>query len=156
MYPKIDSLPRTLSLETDELWILTYSGLSKIFDILYSKFCAATVGIMSTVTMDILEGRNRQTERVDQISSVLSLESNDFTAGTSNVGVDIKCFPQVIYGRGTGHGTNIEEHTDIGLEDWAERIEEPSMGVDLLLVFLLETENYLDRNQSSILSFNFH
>lgn len=46
----------------------------------------------------------------------------------------------MVYGGGPWHGADIEEDTDIGLEDGTKRVEEPAVRVDLLLVFLFETE----------------
>lgn len=50
----------------------------------------------------------------------------------------------------------IEQDTDIGLEDGAEGIEEPTMGVDLLLVFFFETKDDLDGDYTTRGIFDFH
>ena len=52
--------------------------------------------------------------------------------------------------RWSGHSTDIEEDADVGLKDGAERVEKPSMTVDLLLILLLEAENQLNRNHAFV------
>lgn len=56
----------------------------------------------------------------------------------------VKAFPELVNGRSCGLRTNVEQDTNIGLDEWAKGIEEPSMAVQLLLVLLLEAENDLD------------
>ncbi len=45
----------------------------------------------------------------------------------------------------TRHCTDVEQDANIGLENGAKGIEEPTMGIDLLLVLLLETKDDLHR-----------
>jgi len=75
---------------------------------------------------------------------VFSLQSDDFTTGTTDVGVDIECLPQVINRGGPGHSPDINKNANVGLEDRSKGVEEPTMRVDLFLVFLFQTEQDLD------------
>ena len=50
----------------------------------------------------------------------------------------------------TRHSTDIEQHTDVRVEDRAERVEEPPMRVDLLLVLLLHAEDDLRRHDALV------
>lgn len=38
---------------------------------------------------------------------------------------------------------DVQEHADSGLEDWRKRVEGPPVGVEFLLILLLEAEDYL-------------
>ena len=49
---------------------------------------------------------------------------------------------------GPGHGTDVKQYADVRLEDGTERVEEPAVRVDLLLILLLETEDNLDGYQT--------
>lgn len=40
-------------------------------------------------------------------------------------------------------GTRIDEHADVGVKNAAERLEKPSMRVDLLLILLFQAEEHL-------------
>jgi len=66
-------------------------------------------------------------ERVEEVSTVFSLEGNDLAACAAHVGVDVECLPEMVYGRGTWHGTDVMEDADIGLEYRPKRIEKPAM-----------------------------
>lgn len=96
------------------------------------------------------------TKGVDQVLTILALQCDDLTTSTSYVRVDVERLPQVVNGGRTGHGTNIKQHANVGLQDGAKRVEEPSVRVDLLLILLLQTEDHLDRNQSAIRTFDLH
>ena len=61
----------------------------------------------------------------------------------------------MVYRRRARHGTHIEENTDVGLEDGAKGVEEPSMRVDFLLVLFLETEYDLDGYDAFFCAFDF-
>lgn len=102
----------------------------------------------------ILEILSRN-QRINQIRPILSLERHNLPTRSADVRVDIKRLPQMVYRRRTGHGTHIEEDANIGLEDGAESVEEPSMRVDLLLVFLFEAEDNLDRYDAFFCAFYF-
>ena len=51
----------------------------------------------------------------------------------------------MVYRRGAGHGTDVKEDAEIGLEDGSDSTEEPTVRVNLLLIFLVEAEDDLDR-----------
>lgn len=57
--------------------------------------------------------------------------------------------------RRAGHGADVEEDADVGLEDGSEGVEEPAVGVDLLLVFLFEAEDDLDGDDAFFGAFDF-
>lgn len=96
------------------------------------------------------------TQRVDQVLSVFALQRDDFTARSADIGVDIECLPQVIDGRRAGHGTHIEQNADVGLQDGAERVEEPAVRIDLLLILLLQAENDLHGDHAAVSAFDLH
>ena len=56
--------------------------------------------------------------------------------------------------RGSRHGSDIEENADIGLQDGAERVEEPTVRVDFLLVLLLQAKDDLDWNVALLRAFD--
>jgi len=49
----------------------------------------------------------------------------------------------VINRSGSGHSSDVDENANIGLENWTEGVEEPTMRVDFFLVDLLQTEQNL-------------
>ena len=53
----------------------------------------------------------------------------------------------------TRHCTNIEQDANIGLENGTKGVEEPTMGIDLLLIFLLETKDDLHRHNTLLRAF---
>lgn len=55
---------------------------------------------------------------------------------------------------GTRLGTDIEEDANVGLKNRAKRIEEPAVGVDLLLIFLLQTKDDLHGNNTFLRAFD--
>ena len=90
----------------------------------------------------------------------------DFTTASSEVGIVVECLPQVVDGFASRFGTSVDKHTDIRLsdggnlrrglvsrrngahlKDFTDTIEEPSMGVDLLLILGLQDKNDLDRHE---------
>lgn len=94
-------------------------------------------------------------EGVEEVGAVFAFECDDFAAGSAYVGVDVECFPEVIYGGGTRHGTDVEENADVGLEDRTKSVEEPSVGVDLFLILFFETEDDLNGDDALFGSFDF-
>jgi hypothetical protein len=94
-------------------------------------------------------------EGVEEVDSILALEGNDLAAGTANVVVDSNAFPMMVNRRWSWNGTNIKEDTDIGLEDGSESVEEPAVRVDFPLIFLFETEDNLDGDDTFFGSFDF-
>jgi len=90
----------------------------------------------------------------------------NFTTTPSEIGVVVECLPEVVDGFTSRFGTSINKYTDLRLssggnlrhglgsrrndahlKDFANAIEEPSMGVDLLLVFGFQDEDDLDRHE---------
>ena len=55
---------------------------------------------------------------------------------------------------GTRHGTDIEEDANVRLENRAKCVEEPAMGVDLLLIFLLQAKDDLHGNNTFLRAFD--
>jgi hypothetical protein len=47
-----------------------------------------------------------------------------------------------------GLGTNVKKDADVGLENGTEGVEEPTMGVDLLLILLFKAKHDLHRNDT--------
>lgn len=66
-------------------------------------------------------------KRIQEVLSILALECHNLSASTADVGIDIKCFPEMVYGSGSGHRSNVEQYTDIGLEDGPKSVEEPAV-----------------------------
>jgi hypothetical protein len=92
-------------------------------------------------------------KRVQEVETILSLESDDLAASASDVGIDVKGLPEMVNGCGTGHGTYVQEDTDVRLKDGTESVEEPAMRVDLFLILFLETENDLDWTCATLCAF---
>ena len=85
----------------------------------------------------------------------------NFTTASTKVWIVVEGFPQVVDGLPSGLGTSVDKNTDLGLsrsqtqgygsertetpyfEHFANGIEEPTVGVDLLLVLFLHTEDNL-------------
>ena len=112
---------------------------------------------MSSIRLDKgnctkLDGR--RTEKIQQLLPVFTLEGNNFTASTAYIRVDVEHIPEMINRAGTKHGTDIEENANVRLENRAKRVEEPAMGVDLLLVFLLQAKDDLHGNNTFLRAFN--
>ena len=82
--------------------------------------------------------------------TILALQRDDLTARAAHVRVNVESFPEMINGGGAWHSTNVKQHADIGLQNRAECVEEPSMRVDLLRVLLLQTEDDLERDQPAL------
>ncbi|RUS32050.1 hypothetical protein BC938DRAFT_476390 [Jimgerdemannia flammicorona] len=100
-------------------------------------------GLVKNVGHLILKVLGRD-ERVQKIDTGGTSQGTDFTASTGDIGVDVEGLPQVIDGGVTGPRTDIEQDTDVGLDDGTKGLEEPTMGVDFLGILLLQTEHDLD------------
>lgn len=85
---------------------------------------------------------------------IFSLQSNDLTAGSTNVRVDIECLPQVINRSGSGHSSDIDKNANVGLKNRAKGVKKPTMRIDLFLVLLLQTEYNLHRDIATFGSLN--
>jgi len=94
-------------------------------------------------------------EWVDEIYAEFAFESDDLAAGTAYVGVYVEGFPEVVDGCGAGHSANVEQDTDVGLEDGAEGVEEPPVRIDLFLIFFFEAEDDLDWDDAAFVAFQF-
>lgn len=82
-------------------------------------------------------------ERVEELFAVLQ-HGLDLTTGTCAHRLDIESLPQLVDRIAARLCSSIDEHTDIGFQYSAEGLEEPSVGVDLLLILLLQAEEHLD------------
>lgn len=71
----------------------------------------------------------------------------DLTASTTEILVVVEALPEREQRLGAGLGTGIKQNADLGVQDAAESIEEPTMRVDLLAVCRLQAENELHRRQ---------
>lgn len=89
-------------------------------------------------------------ERIQEIEAVFPFEGNDFSARTTNIGIDIECLPQMVDGSGAGHSSDIKKNTDVWLKDRTKSVEEPTMGINFLLILLLETEDNLNGTSTSL------
>ena len=87
-------------------------------------------------------------QRVEQTEHVLTLSSLDLTSSAGNIGVLIKCLPQVVERHRLWSSSNIEQNTNVGLKGTTEGIEEPSVRVQLFLVVFLQTKDNLARHYS--------
>lgn len=96
------------------------------------------------LVLEVLSGDQR-------VQQLLSMRQHDldFTACASAHGLHVKRLPQVVDGVPPGLRTRVKEHADIGVQDTTEGLEEPTVGVDLLLVLLLQAEEHLDRGPSA-------
>ena len=56
----------------------------------------------------------------------------------------VEALPEIVNGRASGLGSDIEQNAHVGLDEWTKRIEKPSVTVEFLLVLLLQTENDLN------------
>lgn len=79
---------------------------------------------------------NCRTEGIEHFEAVLPLERDDLSTGSGNLFIDMERPPQMIDCRRAGHCAYVEEYADFGLKNGTERLESPSMRVNLLLVLL--------------------
>ena len=54
----------------------------------------------------------------------------------------------------TRHRTDVKQDANVGLENGTKSVKEPSMGIDLLLVFLFEAKDYLHRHNAFLRAFD--
>ena len=125
-----------------------------MLDILYSKFCAATMTPMQSQKEGCMRAHKRRTKRVQEFLPVFAFEGDDFAASTSNIGVYVKRLPEMINGARTGHGTNVKKDADVGLENGTKGVEEPTMRIDLFLVNLFQAKDDLHRDNTLLGAFN--
>jgi len=87
----------------------TYKGLSRMLDILYSRFCAATVLPSTRSKMKhYYEAVQRQTERIQELLPIFALEGDNFSARTPDIRVDIEHLPQMINQAGARYHPDIQ------------------------------------------------
>ena len=55
----------------------------------------------------------------------------------------VEALPEIVNGRASGLGSDIEQNAHVGLDKRAKRVEEPSVTIELLLVLLLQAEDDL-------------
>ena len=55
---------------------------------------------------------------------------------------------------GTRNCADVEEDANVRMKDRSKCVEEPAMGIDLILVLLLQTKDYLHRDNSFLLAFD--
>lgn len=80
---------------------------------------------------------------VQQILAAGTQHGLNFTASATAHGFQVECLPQVIDGIAARASTSIEKDADVGIQDTAKSLEEPSVRVDLLLILLLQAEEHL-------------
>lgn len=71
----------------------------------------------------------------------------NLTTGTTKILVVVETLPEREERLGAGLSTRIEQDTHFGVQDAANGGEEPSVGVNLLAVLLLQAEHHLDRGK---------
>jgi hypothetical protein len=89
----------------------------------------------------------RRHEGVEQIDAEFPLERDNLATRPAHVTVNVETLPEVVDGGRAGHGADVEEDADVGFQDRSERVEEPPVRVDLLLVLLFQAEDDLDRRR---------
>jgi hypothetical protein len=55
---------------------------------------------------------------------------------------------------GTRNGADIEEDANVRMKDRSKCVEEPAMGIDIFLVLLLQTKDYLHGENSFLRAFD--
>lgn len=73
-------------------------------------------------------------QRVPEVFAKFAGIRKDFSTRSSDIDVFFKHLVKLVNTGPAGFGTDVEENTDIGLDEWCKGIEEPPMGVELLLV----------------------
>lgn len=68
----------------------------------------------------------------------------DFTTSTTEILVVVEGLPESEQRLGAGLSTGIEQDADFGVQNTTNGSEQPSVGVDLLGVLLLQAEHHLD------------
>ncbi|KAG6823132.1 hypothetical protein H0H92_011284 [Tricholoma furcatifolium] len=67
----------------------------------------------------------RHDERVHEIRAPAALERHDLAVCAGDVGVDVECLREVVYRYWDGLGADVEEDTDVALEEGPKGVEEP-------------------------------
>jgi hypothetical protein len=143
---------------TDELEELVlwrcYKSLSRLLEILYpDSFWAATSALSVRSHKKTFEG---QIWRIKKVLAVFPLQRHNFAASSSNVRVDIKCSPQMIYWCRHRHCSNANENANVRLRnraypevDWGSTQKKQKHGISFgtttchaCLHSLLESHDY--------------
>lgn len=80
--------------------------------------------------------------------TLFTLSGNDIATGTTNFRVDAGRPPEVVESARAKPRTDIERDTNAWQENQEIGVEEPAVGVDLLLVLLFDAEDDLHRNDT--------
>jgi hypothetical protein len=73
----------------------------------------------------------------------------DLTTSASQIFVVVEALPKSEKRLGAGLGSGIEQNADFRVKNAANGSEEPSVGVDLLAVLLLQAEHHLHGRQGA-------
>jgi hypothetical protein len=96
----------------------------------------------------------RRTKRIQKLLPVFAFQGDDFTASAADIGVEVECLPKMINRARTRHRTDVKQDANIGLENGAKSIKEPTVGIDLLLVLLFETKDDLYGHNTFLRAFD--
>lgn len=77
---------------------------------------------------------------VEKMDARWASHGTDFTTGPTDICMEIKCLPEAIDGLRSWSCADIKQHTDIGLDNRTECLEEPSMRIDFTLILFLDTK----------------
>ena len=86
----------------------------------------------------------RRDQRVDQVLAAGAEHGLDLAASAGAHGLEVEGLPQVVDGSAAGSGPGVDEDADVRIQHLAERLKEPPMRVDLLLILLLQAEEHLN------------
>jgi hypothetical protein len=96
----------------------------------------------------------RRTKGIQELLPVFALADNNFTASTAETRGDVERLPEMIDWAGTWYSTNVQEDANVGLKNRAKCVEEPAMGIDFPLGFLLQAKNDLYGDNTSVRAFD--
>ena len=88
------------------------------------------------------------TERIKESEPTLPPIHRDLPTRTRDVRVHVERLPQMIDAPVLRAHPHVEQDAYVRLQHRSERVEEPPMGVDLLLVLLLHAEDDLRRHNA--------
>ena len=100
------------------------------------------------------KGNVRRTKGIHKLLPVFAFQGDNFTASAADIGVDVERLPEMINRAWTRHRTDVEQNANIGLENGAKSIKEPTVGIDLLLVLLFETKDNLHGHNTFLRALN--
>lgn len=85
---------------------------------------------------------------IQQHLASLTQHGVNLTASSSKVLIVVESFPKGKNRLRAGLGTGIQKDAHLGVEDTTKSVEEPSVGINLLGVLLLQTEHHLHRRKA--------